>query len=401
MRFWKKYVVMVIAAVMILVIQALAELEIKPYGAVQYRLRENITTRTDTAGNSATVMDYSHRYCWRLGLRAKIDDKLSLQFQIGNDWGASDNVTWAANNGLRARVGHQNLYLHLASVKWNPGYMFVEAGVVPLISNGTLELLEASLNSGNEGKHSGYGQSAFNGWGDMNNSLIGLRLGVPILKEDVKISAELLQSVIDAREQPFPSPLDGDAISNPPSILMVFTVPIEAGAFRITPELTTVLNRNFNVGTGKGDHEILFGAAASYKINDGVSVNLNVGYGMVNNEKSRVGAYGSSVRTDTLDADNLAPIYKSNGLLVGVGGSIKVGPGIIQTAANYNTAVNTVAQESTNFDYFYTDLRYTIKVHKNFTVTPRYRTYFTMYPDTNVRDNDFRHRFELIIEGLF
>lgn len=399
-----------VAAVAMLSTAVMAELEVKPYGSVQYRLREQLNTRSDD-DNSVTTMDYSNRLCWRMGLRAKLDDQLSLQFQIGNDWGAAENVNWNANNGPRSRVfsgvsltrnadgditgatlaGAQNLYVHLASFRWNPGMFFLEAGVVPLSSNGTLDLLESSLSLGR------YGEAGFNGWGDMNNSLIGLKLGMPLVKEGVKVSAELFQTVINARTQAIPSNLENDPVANPASVLMMLTVPVDAGAFKVTPEITAVLNRNFNPANEAGDHEILVGFAGSFKVNDGVSTNFNFGYGMISNEASEIGQYGQAANSPS----GTPAIYKSNGLLLGAGASIKAGPGNVQVALNYNSAVNTEAEAATKHDYVYTDLRYVWRLHKNFSVTPRYRTYTIMFPEANAANMELRNRFELIFDGSF
>ncbi|MCL2183416.1 MAG: hypothetical protein FWB85_08110 [Chitinispirillia bacterium] len=374
-----------------------SKLQVTPYGSVQYRLRENITTRSDD-DNSATTMDYSNRLCWRVGLKAVVDEQLSLQFQIGNDWGAAENINWNSNHGPRSRVGTQNLYVHLASARWNPGYMFIEAGVVPLNSNGTLDLLESSLNSSSSKQ--GYGEAGYNGWSDMNNSMIGIRLGAPILKDDIKLGVELFQSVINNRQQTIPANLADDPAANPASPLFVLTVPVEAGAFKVTPEVTAVLNRNYNSATEKGDHEYIIGLAGSYKVNSDISVSFNGGYGMVSNEESESGAYSDPANAP---GGTFTP-YNSNGLLVGAGTSIKAGPGTIQIAVNYNTAVNSessATEDATKSGYLYTDLRYAMKVHKNFSVVPRYRTYTTTYPEASANNSQMVNRFELIFEGSF
>ncbi|MDR2728624.1 MAG: hypothetical protein LBB56_05775, partial [Chitinispirillales bacterium] len=124
---------------------AMADLEVTPYGAAQYRLRFEhgmFMPDADGADNLGTF-DYSNRLCLRVGLKAKVDDQFSAQFQIGNDWGAAENVQWTSN---RAKGGNSTLYMQLAFFKWNPGAYFIEAGIVPLNSNGALDLMERSLN---------------------------------------------------------------------------------------------------------------------------------------------------------------------------------------------------------------------------------------------------------------
>ena len=361
-----------VAAVLALSASVFAQVEVTPYGGAHYRLRTDVTMLSDNNDNSNTVANYSNHVAWRLGLRAKVDEQLSLQFQIGNDWAASEGVNWRANNFIGARVGEQNLYVHLASARWNPGFMFVEAGVVPLASNGTLDLLRHSINRGS------YDEAGFFGWGDFNNSMIGLKLGVPILTDDVKVGVELFQSVIDPRRRA-ESATESDA--NLPSILMVLTVPVIAGDFRITPEFTSVINRYYT--PGNADHEFIFGLAGSYKVSDEVTVNFNGGYGMVSNE-------------NTTAADT----FKNNGLLVGASTVIKAGPGNLMIGANYNRAWDSEIDDCA-MNYIYGDLRYAYKVHPNFVITPRYRPYVTLFPEDQANKMRFNNRIELILEGSF
>jgi hypothetical protein len=392
--------------------KAAVGLTVTPYGRAHYRFREQINTRSDTAvlgANRKTIADYTNRLAWQLGLKATVNEQVSMQFQIGNDWGSPENVTYALNNGIRSRfTTYQNLYIHLAYARWDPGYLFVEAGVVPLVSHGTLDLLESSLSRGR------YYETVFDGWSQYNNSMIGFKLGAPIVKGDVKVSAELFQTVIDPRGQVMPA--DGklyeEVTANPASVLMVLTVPIDMGDLKITPQLTGVLNRNYNTATEEGDNEGIAGLSANYKINNDVSVSLNGGYATINNDNSRVGSYGipsgatvpsrgGSVKA--ADAENVTPFY-ANGMLLGAGTSVKAGPGTAQFNINWNYTQNGLSDatiDATRFDFLNTDLRYTYRLNKNFSVMPRYRTDTVYYPKKNVNDVEFRQRFELVFEGSF
>jgi len=360
--------------------------ELTPYGSARYVFRPRIHTIADTAANSNTTIDYHNLSAWRLGLRAKVDDQLSLQFQIGNDWGASEGVNWANNNMPGSRLGFNNLYVHLACFRWNPGYMFVEAGVVPLFSNGTLDLLERSINTGK------YGEANYLGWGvEANNSMLGVKLGAPVLKGDIKVNAELFQTIVTTRTQTL-HPVN-EPKANPTAALFVFNLPVEAGALKVTPELTAVLNRNFNSATEKGDHEIIGGMSANYKVNSAISVNLTGGYGMVNNEKSMVGYYGP---TESAPAK-----YNSRGLYLATGSAIKMGPGSVFIDFRYNSEANLENEENTKNDYFYTDLRYGWKVHDKVTITPRFRNYVRLFPENDVNKWRMENRPELTLEALF
>jgi len=336
--------------------------------------------------SSGSTFDYLNLLGWSFGAKVKVDDKLSLQFQIGNDLNAGESVTWWNNKAPQGRAylaGADNLYVHLAYAAWNPGPFSLTGGVIPVSSNGTLDLLERSLSTGS------YGDAVFQTWStQLNNSLIGLKLGIPIVKEGVKVSAELTTSIIEPRSQtlisgigttgaPSVDPESGipDTIkSNPTSALLILDIPIAAGDFKITPQFTTVLNRNYNSKLEKGDIEFLGGLSAGYKVNDAVSISLNGAYGTVGNENSLVGAYGSNVRSGTneeiaafssakdslefngfgqtkdtaITAKTVTQTYKisyankyiSNGLIAGIGTTIKAGPGVIAFNVSYGNSFN-------------------------------------------------------------
>jgi len=375
---------------------AKAETKVDFYGKVQYRLRDRLHWISDASDNTGSTNDYQNLFSWQAGLKAKVNDQLSLQVQIGNDWGAGEAVNWINNNTPSGRgPSFQNLYVHIASFKWNPGVVFVEGGVIALPSNGTLDLLERSLNLGH------YGEAGFQGWStEVNSSLLGLKLGIPILKDDFKLGLEIFQTVIDQRAQSLAAK---DNLGNPSSPMFVVTLPIEAAGLKLTPEVTAILNRNYNTTTESGDAEVLFGAAAGYAVNKEISVSLFGGYGSVSNENSKVGGYSTNVRYGAISADSADGIqsYTSNGVIIGVGTAIKAGPGTIQFDFKYNNAVNTENEDNTKYDYFYTDLRYAYKANDKFTITPRYRNYYRTFPPNNANASRMENRLELILEGSF
>jgi len=449
----------------------------------------------DTIDRDGSSFDYLNLLGWSFGAKVKVDDQLSLQFQIGNDLTSGETVTWASNNSPGAATTRSNaLYVHLAYAAYNPGPFTLTGGVIPVTSNGTLDLLERSLSTGS------YGDAIFQTWStQLNNSLIGLKLGLPIVKEGVKVSAEVTTSVIESRTQSLISgigttgavgvdPATGivDTVkSNPASALLILDLPVVAGDFKVTPQITTVLNRNYNSKLEKGDVEFLAGLSAGYKVNSAISVSLNGAYGSVSNENSLVGAYGSSSRSGTIDEiaalstarDTLTYVfpnktdtattinknvkmsyankYISNGLIAGIGTTIKAGPGVIAFNVNYGNSYNgaekytdttktttttrlitnakelidpddpdagyknvrkdttfkfseTIKEEEfdpktlTNKNDIVFDLRYTWNIHPKFSIMPRWRTYITTYDEGSKHvKTKIENRPELFLTGSF
>jgi hypothetical protein len=382
-----------------------ADIEYKPYGAAHYRLREQINIGNG-ADESSVIALYSNWFAWRAGVRVKANDQLSLQFQIGNDWGYSEQVNWINNNNSPAdqsshiRAPFQNLYVHIASFKWDAGPLFLEGGVVNVpAGNGSLDLLERSI------FNNSYNNAAFFGWGIANASLLGIRAGVPIIKDgSVKVRAELLQSVINTRSPSFN--FAGDALSNPSSPLFVFNVPVEAGALTVTPELVAVVNRNFNQATESGDHEIIGGLGAGYQVNQNIKVTAHGSYGTVSNKNSRVGTYNTIYSNSNVSGSipandsSEAPVYTSNGLQVGAGATVKAGPGSIFFDFKYNSAENAEI-EGSKVNFIHTLIQYSWKPNPNFAIIPRYRNFYTINPEGSAIESQINNRFELIFEGSF
>lgn len=402
-------------AVLTITSSVLAELEVKPYGSASYRYRGRIWTASNS-DSSLTAWDHVNMVSWFAGVRAKVDEQLSLQFQIGNDWLAGESVTWSAKNTLSGRSipgnpdNHSplnNMYVHLAYARWNPGYIYMDVGVIPLVSNGALDLLERSLNIGS------YNEAVFWGWfPQTNNGLMAMKLGVPVLKENIKAAAELTVSVIDQRTQSLTTPGDRDwtadkSKSNPTSFFLMFNLPVTAGDIRVTPEIIGVMNRNYNRELEKGDHEIIGGLSAGYKVNDAVTLSMFGGYGTVSNDKSKAGTYGvpGGRSVNLTPAPEDISIYNSVGIQFGAGTAIKTGPGIFQLDAKYGNSYNDKTENTktmTNITNVQVDGRYTWNVHPRFTIMPRWWVIMRTYDEDrgNIKMT-IENRPELVIGGSF
>ncbi|MDR0307006.1 MAG: hypothetical protein LBI42_09255 [Chitinispirillales bacterium] len=357
---------------------AKAGLEVKPYGDAQYRFRGAIQTRSND-DESQSGFDYSNRFSWRAGVRAKVDDQLSLQFQVGNDWAAAENVQWSSQGGRSSAL------VHLAYGTWNPGYMSLSVGVVPVNSHGPLDLLERSLNLHNDvdGMGAGnYAAASHDGWSTrQNNSLMGVKVGAPIVKGDIKVGAELLTSVTRPRTQSVAATKDKPK-ANPSAALFILDLPVSAGNLKVTPQAAAVLNRVYNTAEEEGDHEMIFGGSVAYKISSALSVNA-------------MGAYGSVSDENASDKAT----FERVGTIFGVGCSYNIGPGAVQLEYKMSTAEDKKIKDS-DVAYHYIDGRYTIKVHSKFTIAPRWRTYITS-PGAKNSTTSMENRPELTFTASF
>jgi len=426
------------------------------YGTASYRFRGRILTesgkayRVGDAGTSLTedgktAFDYINLLGWSAGLKAKVDDQLSLQFQIGNDLTSGEEVNWTSNNlpGSKnnGRAAFQNLYVHLAYATWNPGPISLTGGVIPVTSNGTLDLLERSLSTNK------YDEAIFQTWStQLNNSLVALRLGVPFVSSDeVKFGAELTTSVIEGtvRNNGYDILHTGKHVndtvySNSKSVLLILDLPLAAGDFKITPEVTTVLFRNNNKYLETYDHEFLVGMSLGYKVNPAFALSAHTGYGTVSNNNSGIiNAVRNADNTkDSIPAvewgevgqigdidSGLTFIPKvNNGLILGVGATVAAGPGSFAFDFKYGSSWNS---ETVRYSDGYKDdlspdgkkdrqlddrndilldLSYGWNVHPKFQIKPRWRLFYSSWG--NRKNGEYissrmENRPEIILTGTF
>jgi hypothetical protein len=256
-------------------------------------------------------------------------------------------------------------------------------------------------------------------------------------------------------------------------------LPIAVGDLKLTPQVTSVFNRNYNTKLEMGDVEFLAGLSAGYKVSDGISLSLNGAYGSISNENSLVGVYGGTVRsgsntststtsalkvgsnttydnpdsvttitiiTDTIMGGTNDTKYISNGLIAGIGATIKAGPGVIALGVSYGNASNSAdkfrssytsvttttivrvsendldfgepdttisgpviidtkdfdPKTATNKNDILIDVRYTWNVHPKFSIAPRWRTYITTYDEGSGHVKmKMENRPEIVLTGTF
>jgi hypothetical protein len=362
---------------------------ITPYGYAQYRFRVRSISETPNSGSDSAQLLYTHQIGYYAGFKAKINNEVSFQVQIGNDWVNTDQITYLSSN----HVGKKNTifpYFNLAFAKWDPGIINISAGIVPENAFGALDLLERSLALGNYGSSQGFGAGQFQWATGTNNSITGLKLGIPVLKTDVKFAAELLATIVDdsttARKQTWFT----SAKNNPSQQLFILDLPFSSGALTLTPQIATVLFRKYNYATQKGDNELDVGFAGSYKINAIASVRANAGYASFGNANSHT----SNVTADSVEFNRV-------GTLAGVGGTVKIGPGNILLDVNYSSDENTKTATSSLNSFYYGDLKYIWSANKNFEIAPRVRIFTQKFPAGSVLKSKTETRPELLFTGKF
>ncbi|MDD5673763.1 MAG: hypothetical protein PHC61_06355, partial [Chitinivibrionales bacterium] len=353
-----------------------------------FRLRDEIVSDKPTGGlpmrDSAA---YTNQIAYHIGAKVKANDQVSLAFDIGNDWYATDEFKGITGNYYTKR-DPASPWFDLAYVQWDPGYMHIVAGIIPVKGSALMDLLGVSLFT-----NKNYAKAAHLPWGVITNfSQTGLRIGAPICKDQFKLGIELMTAMIEQR----PALLGLDSmLINHPAVELYLELPMsfaQVAGLNVTPQIFIIPNRTYNKLTDKNDMELGLGLDAGYKLSDMITLRSGIGYAQNSNDNSyRV--------TDTAIVDplNTKP-FKRSGINFNIGATVKVGPGKIDGDFNLSTCKD---DKNTNINdlYPFVDLKYGWAVNKNFILMPRCR-FFIQLPKT-AYDYKLTTRPELIFTGTF
>jgi len=358
----------------------------------QLRLREEIVSNRDVAGNDIRSATFQYPLGYKLGVKVKPNDQTLLQFELGNDWYSTDIATGIPGNYIKAR-DPMTPWFSLAFAQWDPGYLHIQAGIIPVRGTPLMDLLGVSILYDKK-----YIAAAHIPWGVVTNlSQTGLRIGAPILKDDIKLGVDLMSAIIEQR-----SVAAGvNAWNfNADAIEFLGEIPFSYNALTLTPQTFAILDRSFNKANNQGDMEIGFGADLIYKCCEMANVRAGFGYAQNSNDYSY--AVGERTLNNPLNPSDTSTVAvkpsERSGLNVNVGTTVKLGPGKLDFDFNYSTDKD--KKDSTVDDaYPFFDLKYGWSVNKNFVIKPRIR-FFMAYPKTGY-ESKLTTRPELILEGSF
>lgn len=373
------------------------EKKITPYGHAQFRLRLD----SEKEGDKDFKSTFTNKIAYHLGVKATVGSKFSAALQIGNKSIATESIDWSPiseepklktdvdtlldSSGDTVVVTDKYTltdyipFFHLAYAKWNPGPVNISGGIIPLKSNGALDLLERSMSKESSDlgtfKSVSYAKASYVNWSvGTENSVMGLQLGVPILKDDIKLGVDATISLVKSVES-YPSES---------KILWVFNAPFKVSVLSFTPQIALLQNRV--VVDHEKDHEFAAGAKIGIKATKDISFGLTLGLSKIDDE---------STKADTADTQ------EKKGKYLAVSTGIKAGPGKISAAYKLSSAAT--EKDDSSVRYHYIDLKYGISAHKNFTIMPRVRFYMDRYADDAIADAEkvTNIRPELILIGKF
>lgn len=351
-----------------------------PYGMAQYRLRyeflsEKKYDKTTSSGN------YSNTIGYKVGLKASVNSQVDFQFEIGNDWGSTEAVSIDNSNMTNNRA---NLYPYfsLAFVRWNPGYMHIQAGRVPIKATSVTDILGISLQRSNSGKKVRYESCSHQPWvASTNGTMDGFRIGAPISKKEFKLGVDLFTTVITQRT----APLNEDFLKNADGVMVMLEIPMSYKGLALLPQFIAIPYRNYDRIAREKDHELMGGLQGDIKINQAFS--LRFGYGFA--------VFYQNVLSDSSSVRDV--VVKQIGMSGGVGTSIEMGPGKL----DLDLKIGSDDDRETQLDrqiFPYIETLYTWVLNKHFSIRPRFRIFITT---TETEKTIVKSRPELIFNGSF
>jgi hypothetical protein len=378
-------------------------------GLAMLRLRDEIVTNYQADGKTAEDANFSYQIAYHLGVKVKPNDQVMLQFDIGNDWYATEEVEGLPGNYWTKR-NPMTPWFDLAFAQWDPGFMHIQAGVIPVRGTPLMDLLGVSIFLNRN-----YQKAAHIPWGVVTNfSQTGLRLGAPIVKGDFSFGVDAMSTVIEMRKVP----TKADTFNlNPIAVEFELEAPLSAGAFTATPQAFIIPNRSYNLKSGASDLEFGAGFDAGYKVNTGITLRAGFGYARTSNRNSYKNSDGSyntfydtygdpfniTSKTDTVNKVVDSVEFDRWGTNLNVGTTIVLGPGKLDFDFNLSNQQNAYNKNIDDWYPFF-DLKYGWALNKNFIVMPRVRFFFTE-PKAAVSgityNNMLTTRPELIFTGVF
>lgn len=361
------------------------------YGMAMYRFRwiAYANFRKDDGIESAN--DYQNKLAYKAGVKVKVNDEVSGQFEAGNDWYGTETVEAVAKGNFLG--SHRDIYPYfsLAYIQWNPCCFFVDVGIIPVPGSSMLDLIGSGFAADKE-SGTAYQKAAHTSWGIITNfSLPGFRLGVPILKDEFKLGVEIVTSVLE--ERGVAARIPDSLLKNNSGVMLMADFPMSTGSLTVKPSFIVNFNRFYRDSGNsavnikdKADHEYGFGVEAGYKVSSAACVRLGLGYARMSNENSRLPAQAA---------------FDEEGVDGNIGTTLVLGPGKLNFDFSLSTDENNNLGDSRVY-YPFVDLKYGWEVNRNFTILPRTRLFFT-----RAAENDGRYitKFttwpEIIIFGSF
>jgi hypothetical protein len=377
-------------------------------GLTMLRLRDELMTNFRTNGHEEESATFSYQIAYKLGLKVRPNDETLLQFELGNDWFATEEAEGFPGNYYTKR-NPMTPWFCLAFGQWDPGYMHIQAGIIPVKGTALMDLLGVSLFFNRN-----YKMAAHLPWGVLTNfSQTGLRLGAPIVKGPFSIGVDAMSAIIEQRPV-YAMGIDSIKV-NMSAVEFELDIPITVAGVSVTPQAFIIPARSFSKATGKSDIEFGSGFDFGCKVSDGMVCRAGFGYARNSNRETHsrtntvYNIYSDPIlgKPDTVNKMVDSAAFDRWGTNLNVGTTITLGPGKLDFDFNLSSQQN--AYDTTVSDWYpFFDIKYGWALSKNFIVMPRVRLFFSELKSAVLVNGTYYHynnmlktRPELILMGTF
>ncbi len=337
-----------------------------PYGLAQYSLVWSYSSVSDSQAIKHSTADHPNKIGIYFGFIVKINPKLQVQFQFGNDWASINKADYPFDNSVMVSNKYYPVFsypcFHLAYIQWKPGIFYLQTGKVPLRNSGPLDLLERSLAADN------YQGAAFIGWSDAtNNSLLGVKFGLHLFKHS--FSPEFFATVFQKSESRF---LFSNADSS--IFLYVLNLPFRWNNFNLSPQFAFIYNKNLNQHPERINHEAGWGFNSNFILNKTIRFHLMSAWARLINYNSK------SPRFSFSSAGNYS------GFECMAGTAVNSGNFLIEFDIKYSNATD-IAHKNSKSHFLFCDIKSSIAAHKHISIIPRFRFFHSIFPGSTESRN--------------
>ncbi len=366
------------------------------YGMAMLRLREDVSTNYLKNGLTMEGAQYSYQIAYKVGVNAKPNDQTLINLELGNDWYGTETATGIPGNYYLKRES-LTPWFSLAYAQWDPGYMHILAGIVPVKGSMMMDLVGASILNNRT-----YKTAAHTPWGTVTNfGQTGLKLGAPILNGPFSLGIDMTSAIFEHRSVVLATT---GMQYNSTAVEFLLDLPMKIAGLSANPQVFITPNRTYSVTKKKGDIEYGAGMDLGYKLNDMAS--LRAGYAYARNSNAM--SWGDSVWKDPFNQTAAGgkmydKFYDRYGTETGIGTTLKFATGKLDFDFLLSNDVN-LSDTTVNDWYPFFDIKYAWAINKNFSITPRVRLFFTelnQNAPTNAYNNQLKTRPEIIITGTF
>jgi hypothetical protein len=299
--------------------------------------------------------------------------------ELGNDWYATEEASEISGPLYTKRNPLTTPWFSLAYAQWNPGYMHIQAGIIPVKETALMDLLGMSILYNRD-----YKMASQLPWGVVTNyGQTGLKVGAPVLSGPFTLGIDVQTVAIQQRDT-VPGPDLNTMNFNSGAYEYMLELPMTFAGINAKPQAFITPNRSYSPKSGKGDIEYGMGLDLAYKMCDRVNLRAGTGYARNSNILS-----GDTAGVGHIDR------YGTN---TNIGTTILFGTDKFDFDFYISNDVN-IAVKNVNDWYPFFDFKYGCAVNKNFVIMPRVRLFFTD-PKLNF-NNKLVTRPELIFTGSF